>query len=171
MQARDASSLQEATNTDQACINAAPRLPDEKAKAWVGFLATHAQLTRCLDVGLGAEFGLSLSALEVLSRIAWQEQGQLRMSDLAHGALLSQSRVSRLVDELTARGLVERTSCPNDSRGVYAHITTPGRELVGRALEWHWEQVNERFFGSLTDEQIRELGAIWGEMLDRPDSA
>ena len=149
-------------------VNAAPRLPDEQARAWLGFLAVHADITRALDAGLGAEFGLSLSALEVLARLAWAPDGRLRMTDLALGALLSQSRVSRLVDQLAERGLIVRSTCPSDSRGVFAHITDPGRELIGRALEWHWAQVRTRFFATLSPDQVRELGDIWGGILGRP---
>jgi DNA-binding MarR family transcriptional regulator len=149
------------------CVNAVPRLPDDQAAAWVGFLAAHSEITHALDSGLNAEFGLSLSALEVLARVAWAGEGRLRISDLAQGALLSQSRVSRLVDELSGRGLVERVSCPSDSRGVFAQITAEGRELTGHALEWHWEQVRARFFAALSERQVKELGSIWRGMLGR----
>jgi DNA-binding MarR family transcriptional regulator len=152
-------------------VNAAPRLPDDQAAAWVGFLAAHSEITRALDAGLSAEFNLSLSALEVLARTAWASEGRMRISDLAEAALLSQSRVSRIVDQLEQRGLAERTSCPSDSRGVFADITEAGRELTGRALEWHWTQVRERFFASLSDRQVAELGKIWQQMLGRAPGA
>jgi DNA-binding MarR family transcriptional regulator len=142
-----------------------PRLAPEQQAAWVGFMATHAAIARALDNGLGAEFGLSASELDVLARLAEQESGQIRMSELGNGALLSQSRVSRIVDALELRGLVERTSCPSDSRGVFALITPQGRELTGRALQAHWSQVRERFFAQLEDEQIAQLGAIWRAIL------
>ena len=51
--------------------------------------------------------------------------------------------------------LVERISCPSDSRGVYAAITDAGRSLTDEALQWHWARVNERFFASLSDEQAK----------------
>jgi DNA-binding MarR family transcriptional regulator len=150
----------------EACAAAAaPRLPAGQAQAWVGFLAAHAELTRALDAGLANGFGLSLSELEVMAQIAWETEGSLRMSDIAEMALLSQSRVSRIVDQLEARGLVERVSCPSDSRGVFAQITEAGRELVSRALDWHWGQVQERFFATLSEAQVRELGAIWQGIL------
>jgi DNA-binding MarR family transcriptional regulator len=167
-------SITDAKNTDapahpaEVCLEAAPRLPDDKARAWVGFLAAHAELTRALDMGLSARFGLSLSALEVLARVVWEPEGRLRMSDLAEGALLSQSRVSRIVDSLEARGLLQRTSCPSDSRGVFARITEAGRELIAQALEWHWSEVEERFFSNLSGAQVGELGAIWDSVRGHP---
>ena len=149
----------------ESCVNAAPRLPAEQAAAWVGFLAAHTEITRALDAGLNAQFGLSLSALEVMARIAWESDGRLRMSDLAQGALLSQSRVSRIVDQLETRGLAERFACPSDSRVVFAGLTEAGRELIGRALEFHWLQVQERFFAALSTDQVLALGTIWKGVL------
>ncbi len=142
-----------------------PRLPEDQQAAWVGFMAAHAEIVRALEAGLGAEFGISVSALGVLARIAEESTGQVRMSDLAQGGLLSQSRVSRIVDTLELRGLVQRTSCPSDSRGVFALITPAGRELAARALHRHWAQVSERFFDPLEEGQVAELGAIWRAIL------
>jgi DNA-binding MarR family transcriptional regulator len=148
-------------------VPGAPRLPDVQERAWMGFLATHSELTRGLEAGLAERFGLSLSALEVLARVAWHPDGRLRMNDLACGALLSQSRVSRLVDQLAGRGLIERSACPSDSRGVYAHITDAGRELAGRALEFHFQEVRSRFVEPLEEEQLRLLGEVWEQLLGR----
>ncbi len=142
-----------------------PRLPAEEQAAWVGFMATHAGVVRALEAGLGGEFGISVGALEVLARLAAESSGQMRMTDLAQAGLLSQSRVSRIVDSLELRGLVERTSCPSDSRGVFALITPAGRELASKALRWHWAQVRERFFDPLTPGQVAQLGAVWDAIL------
>jgi DNA-binding MarR family transcriptional regulator len=155
-------------SASHACARGTPPLPDERSRAWVGFLAAHAEITRALDAGLASHFDLSLSALEVLARVAWEAAGRLRMSDLAERAMLSQSRVSRIVDQLEARGLIERVSCPSDSRGVYAAITDAGHALTDEALRWHWARVHERFFAPLSDEQVDELGSIWQAILGRP---
>lgn len=141
-----------------------PHLSESEAAAWVGLMATHAEIVRALDNGLGVRFGISVSALEVLARLTREPTGRSRMSVLAHAALLSPSRVSRLVDELEGRGLITRSSCPSDSRGVFAEITSQGRQLTQRALEWHSEEIRERFFNALDDRQVDELGAIWRDV-------
>jgi DNA-binding MarR family transcriptional regulator len=148
-------------------VDGVPRLPAAQQLAWVGFLAAHSEILRALDSGLAREFGLSVSALEVLAQLAADSEGQIRMSDLATGALLSQSRVSRIVDQLELRGLVRRTSCASDSRVVYALITPAGSELAGQALHWHWAQVQERFFARLDEDQVAALGLIWPAILGR----
>lgn len=169
----DLTDSQACTSCDGEVFSAGdvPRLPAQEQAAWVGFLAAHSEILRVLDAGLVSEFGLSLSALEVLARIARAGEGGLRMSELAQSALLSPSRVSRLVDLLQERHLVERSTCPSDSRGVFALITPDGHKLTNRALLWHWGQVRERFFEQLSEQQIKELGTIWESVLGRSISS
>src|SRR4051794_21455144 len=94
--------------------------PPAREAAWIGLLQAHAEFTRACDAALAAQHGLSLSAYEVLSRLAHAEGGHLRMSMLAERSGLSLSRVSRVIDMLEGRGLVARRSCPGDSRVVHA---------------------------------------------------
>jgi DNA-binding MarR family transcriptional regulator len=88
------------------------------------------------------------------------------MSEVAEEAMLSPSRVSRLVTELERRGLLERTSCLNDSRVVYAAITDGGRALIADVEELHFEGIERRFFSALSSEQISELAELWPRVLD-----
>jgi hypothetical protein len=85
-----------------------PQWSHEYAAAWIGLLATHRRLTRELDAELEAEHGLTLSGLELLARLASVDERRLRLSALAGEAGLSLSRVSRIVDTLEQRGLIER---------------------------------------------------------------
>ena len=45
-------------------------LTPEREAAWLGILQAHADVTRALDAALAQRHGLSLSAYEVLSRLA-----------------------------------------------------------------------------------------------------
>src|SRR4051795_2870066 len=84
--------------------------------AWIGLLETHKRLTRALDAELEAEHGLSLSGVECLGRLAAAENRAMRLSALATVTGLSLSRISRIVDTLESRQLVERRSSPDDAR-------------------------------------------------------
>lgn len=134
--------------------------------AWVGFLKAHSALVKALDADLIARHGLSLSAFEVLLRLSRSEEGYLRMSDVAQQAFLSQSRISRLVDQLVRDGLVERRACSRDSRVVYACITEQGRELLDRAEATHTAGVQQRFLSRLSAAERRQLGDIWRRILE-----
>jgi DNA-binding MarR family transcriptional regulator len=142
-------------------------LPD-RADAWIGFIRTHQQLLRSLDADLANRHGITLSAFEVLARVASGPEGGERITVLAEQAMLSQSRVSRLVDQLAARGLVTREPCATDSRVVHVVITPAGKELMREAQATHFDGVEERFFGKLSCTEIAQLASIFAK-LSTPD--
>jgi DNA-binding MarR family transcriptional regulator len=141
-------------------------LPPAREAAWIGLLQAHSELTRWLDAALGGAHGLTLSAYDVLSRVAHAEDGHLRMSMLAERSQLSLSRVSRVIDTLESRALVARRSCPGDSRVVHATITPEGQALVAQAQETFFQVIEERFLGRLSCDEIEQLGELLGRLLE-----
>jgi DNA-binding MarR family transcriptional regulator len=137
------------------------RWSDDSARAWIGLLETHKRLTRELDAELEAQHGLSLSALECLGRIAATDDNRMRLSALATETGLSLSRVSRIVDSLEDRGLVERHPCPGDGRAINAHLTDAGLTLAREAQSAHFAAVQERFFNQLSAEEVATLSAVF----------
>jgi DNA-binding MarR family transcriptional regulator len=129
--------------------------------AWIGLLETQKRLTRELDVLLDAQHGIGLSELEVLGRLAAAERRSLRVSTLAGATGLSVSRVSRLVDALERRGLVERRSCPDDGRAINAVLTEAGLGLARAAQADHFAAVQERFFDSLSEDEVATLASVF----------
>lgn len=142
----------------------APVLNDEQMDAWHGFLRTHAALVRELDVEMHAAHGLSLTQYEVLLLLARTDGGSRRMSDLADGALLSLSGLSRLVDRLVAMGLVERAQCPNDRRSSLACLTDAGRVRFAEAQPTHHEGVRRLFIDRLPAGSVDALNAAWAAL-------
>jgi DNA-binding MarR family transcriptional regulator len=134
---------------------------DTHADAWIGMLEAHKRLTRELESELEAEYGLSLSGVELLGRLAAAEERMLRLTDLAGRAGLSVSRVSRITDMLEARGLVERRPCPADARAKNAFLTDTGLELLRAAQATHFAGVEERFFDRLEDGEVEALASIF----------
>jgi DNA-binding MarR family transcriptional regulator len=142
-----------------------------EADAWIGLLETHKRLTRALDAELDAAHGLGLSTLELLSRLAAAGDGWPRLSTLAREAGLSLSRVSRHMDALERRGLVQRRRCATDSREVEAHLTAAGAALVAEAEAAHAAAVRERFFAQLSDEEAATLAQIFRRLAPRAAEA
>ena len=142
-------------------------LTPEREAAWLGILRAHAEVTRALDAALAGRHGLSLSAYEVLSRLARAEHGSKRMSDLAGCSPLSLSRVSRVIDSLEDRGLAARESCAVDSRVVHATITPAGQELLTAAQETFFATVDSRFLGRLSCDEVGLLGDIFGRLVEQ----
>jgi len=144
---------------------------DTHSDAWIGLLETHKQLTRALDAELEARHGLSLSSLELLGRLAAAEGRRLRLSTLAHQASLSLSRVSRIVDLLETRQLVERQTCPKDARAVEAHLTAAGLQLAREAQATHFASVQRRFFDALEPGELEALAHVFGRLSPRAAGA
>jgi DNA-binding MarR family transcriptional regulator len=143
----------------------------QHADAWIGLLETHKQLTRALDAELESRYGLSLSALELLARLAAAADRCLRLSALAMQSGLSLSRVSRIAVTLETRGLIERTPCHEDARAVEAHLTPAGLTLMREAQGTHFASVQERFFDALRPGELETLATVFGRFSPRAAEA
>ncbi len=144
----------------------ATRLTEPEMAAWTGFLRAHARVMRRLDRELEEECALSLAQYDVLIHLARAPHKRLRMTDLADQVLLSRSGLTRLVDRLVTLGLVERSACPSDARGVYAVITEEGLARFQTASVVHLRGVREHVIGRLDADEQRCLAATMGKLLD-----
>jgi DNA-binding MarR family transcriptional regulator len=107
-------------------------------ETWRGVAQCHARVSAALDRALEREHGIGLSEFEVLERLATTgDKDGRRMQDLAEAVCLSQSALSRLIGRLEGAGLVLRTMCADDRRGIYAHITDEGRARWEAARPTH----------------------------------
>ena len=141
-------------------------LSPQQALAFAGLLESGRRLTRELEGELEAEHGLSFSALGLLGRLAAAPARTLRLTVLAQDMGLSLSRVSRIVDALESRGLLEREQCPADARAINAHLTTGGAALARRAQATHRVGVQRLFFERLDEQQVATLAAVFTNLLD-----
>ena len=57
---------------------------------------------------------------EILVTLEARPTAAVRMSELADAVHQSRSRLTHTITRMEGRGLVERTSCPTDRRGVWA---------------------------------------------------
>jgi DNA-binding MarR family transcriptional regulator len=137
------------------------RWSDTHAAAWVGLLETHKRLTRELEAELQAAHGLHISGLELLSRLATAEDRTLGLTTLADAAGLSLSRVSRILDTLEQRGLVERRTDTDDTRAKKAWLTPQGLELLRAAQKTHFAGVERLFFDRVPDEDVETLARVF----------
>ncbi|MBV9793957.1 MAG: MarR family transcriptional regulator [Actinobacteria bacterium] len=84
----------------------------------------------------------------------------MRLSELNRHVLLSQPALSRLVDRLAERGLVDRCTDPADGRGVRLSLTPAGQAVqrqVGRA---HARTVARAMTAGLTHDELGQLEAL-----------
>lgn len=138
------------------------RWKSEARDAFVGLLQTHRRLVREMDADLERRHGLSFTAFEVLIRLASESERMLRLSELADGAGLSLSRISRVVDQLERQEWVERRACSSDRRGVHAYLTGSGLQKLREAQQSHFAGVEELFFSRVDETEIAMLAEIFG---------
>ncbi|WP_367325189.1 MarR family winged helix-turn-helix transcriptional regulator [Streptomyces sp. HUAS ZL42] len=115
---------------------------------WRDILSVHARTMCEIDRALHPH-GLGASDFEVLDILAAEsprEGDQCRVQNLAGRVHLSQSALSRLIGRLEKDGLVERSVCVEDRRGVWVALTSKGRELHAAVLPLQ-RQVLERMLG------------------------
>jgi Transcriptional regulators len=101
--------------------------------------------------------GLPLSWYEVLLSLHEAPGEQLRMHRLADSLLLSRSAVTRFIDRMEAAGLVARTGCPRDGRGVNVTLTVEGRHRFAAAAPIHLEGISRRFGAFLSREEAEVI--------------
>ncbi|MBZ6252517.1 MarR family transcriptional regulator [Streptomyces olivaceus] len=103
---------------------------------WRGILSVHAR-TMCEIDRVLHPHGLGASDFEVLDLLVTEgpEDGaQCRVQNLVGRVHLSQSALSRLIARLEKDGLVKRSMCAEDRRGVYVALTRRGRDLHSQVL-------------------------------------
>jgi DNA-binding MarR family transcriptional regulator len=127
-------------------------------EAWESLLTAHAVLMK----RFAAEdiWGdVSMREYDVLYTLS-KCDGPIRLGELHRHVLLSQPALSRLVERLTERGLVERTADPSDGRGIRLSLTDAGRERQRRVGGRHAVSVARQVAGRLTEAEMRQLDAI-----------
>ena len=72
--------------------------------AWAGVLKVHAALVPALDRRLQRRHALPLTWYDVLLELNSAPERRLTMSELGDRAVVSRTRVSRVVDELVRQG-------------------------------------------------------------------
>src|SRR2546430_17167503 len=104
----------------------ADELP-EVVSVWRALAATDAVVSAALERDLGERHGLGVSEFEVLERLAEDAEHKFRVQELAESVHLSQSALSRLIGRLEQHGLVQRSLCDLDRRGLSVCPTPAGR--------------------------------------------
>lgn len=143
-------------------------LSPEELAAWGGLLRAHSTLIAQLDAELERSHGLTLGDYDVLVQLSKAPDRMLRMSELADVVLLTRSGLTRLVDRLERRGLVERRKCPSDARGLLAVLTDEGLRRFEEARPAHLEGVRRLFLDLLEPDDLDCLARVWKRIAAGP---
>ncbi len=126
--------------------------------AWEALLSAHASLIK--------EFGaqdvwdeLSMREYDVLYTLSKCPE-PVRLGELNRHVLLSQPALSRMVDRLVARGLIERKPDPADGRGVLLSLTYAGQVRQREVGRRHARSVARALTDGLSRDELAQLEAI-----------
>jgi DNA-binding MarR family transcriptional regulator len=131
--------------------------------AWSALLRVHAALVPVLDAELQAAHGLPITWYDVLLELNAAPGRRMTMGELGAAAVVSRSRVSRVVDELVRAGLVAREVNPDDRRSAYAVLTDVGRRRLRAAAPTYLAGIDRHFTSHLTAAEARTVA----DALDR----
>lgn len=143
-----------------------PSPTSTEVATWRSFITAYSRVTAILERELLAERDMPLSWYDVLVVLQEAPDKRLRMHDLAEQVLLSRAGLTRLVDRMTAAGLVERVPCAEDRRGTWVRITPAGQEANLAAASVHLAGVHEHFTGRLNAKEMAGLKATCERVLE-----
>ncbi|MEK0156410.1 MarR family winged helix-turn-helix transcriptional regulator [Arthrobacter oryzae] len=126
------------------------------AETWESLFRAQVAVMRRLQSGPAFK-ALAVNEYDVLFTLSRCPSGWLRLNELNDNVLLSQSSLSRLVERLEKRGLVERMPAPQDGRGVLLKLTDAGRDLQKQIGREHVRDISALMTPALTSSEQREL--------------
>jgi DNA-binding MarR family transcriptional regulator len=121
---------------------------------WIALARVRGAVGGRLAQRLDAELGMLPEDVELLMRLEAAPEQRLRMVDVSSALGLSRSGVTRLVDRLAERDLVERAACPKDRRVIYCGLTQAGRDAVAEAAPLLAAGAEEHLAAHLTEREL-----------------
>ncbi|WP_427007019.1 MarR family winged helix-turn-helix transcriptional regulator [Pseudarthrobacter sp. H2] len=126
------------------------------AETWESLFRAQVAVMRRLQAGPAFK-SLAINEYDVLFTLSRCPSGWLRLNELNDHVLLSQSSLSRLVERLGKRGLVDRMPAPDDGRGIRIQLTEAGWELQKQIGREHVRDIAALVSPALTAEEQQEL--------------
>ena len=145
------------TQTSTRPSRPATRIDDPSVRTWRAMLELHADLIAELEREFIARHGLTVSEFDVLANLS--PRAGMRHGELASRVILTRTALTRLIDRLVTRGLVERSAVSGDQRGVLVSLSDEGRRVRRAAMRTN-TQVVRRAFAGLDPDQTRHLGEL-----------
>ncbi|MFS0852963.1 MarR family winged helix-turn-helix transcriptional regulator [Microbacterium sp. 179-I 3D4 NHS] len=111
---------------------------------------------------------LGQAEYDVLLTVTRAPEMTARLRDITANMLISQPSVSRLVDRMVTRGLVEKCPDPEDGRGSLIRATDAGVRAFRAVATVHGRSIAQRM-SALDDDELRTLQSLT-QKLRRPAS-
>ncbi|WPO87041.1 MarR family winged helix-turn-helix transcriptional regulator [Herbiconiux sp. KACC 21604] len=127
--------------------------------AWESLFRAQVTVMRQLATEFPTDI-VSLNEYDVMFNLFIQPKKVLRIRDLGEKVLLTQPSISRLVDRLVARGILEKNDDPTDGRGTLVGLTEHGVTMYRQAAVQHAQSISTHMSGHLSPEELDELARL-----------
>jgi DNA-binding MarR family transcriptional regulator len=127
--------------------------------AWESLFRAQVGVMRALAAEFPTDL-LTLNEYDVLFNLSRQPERSARLRDINDLVLISQPSVSRLVDKLMKRGLVEKCPDANDGRGTIVRLTDEGFALYRQVALLHVKVISRVLGAHLDDGDLSTLKAL-----------
>jgi DNA-binding MarR family transcriptional regulator len=135
------------------------------AETWESLFRAQVAVMRRLQAGKAFK-NVAINEYDVLFTLSRCPSGWLRLNELNDHVLLSQSSLSRLVERLEKRGLVDRMPAPDDGRGVLLKLTEEGAALQKEIGREHVRDISNLVGTALTAAEQKELQRLTEKLRD-----
>lgn len=130
---------------------------ETQSRAWIGLVKAQQSLVSKVEAELKKAGFPQLSWYDVLWELESAKDGSLRLNEIGSRVLLDKYNVTRLIHRLEEEGLVSRSKCPVDGRGVFACITDKGKRLRRQMWEVYEKVVRENFLTKYNRKELIEF--------------
>lgn len=138
--------------------------PEADREAWNAFRKAAGSVISQVDADLQQHLKVGYTDIDALLQLSSSDEQCLRMAPLARAVSRSPSALTRLVDRLEERSLVERKR--NSPTDVSVEVTPQGLELLDDAAPLILAQVEERFWSRLTPDERDALSSICRKLIE-----
>lgn len=131
------------------------------SEAWRTYFEGSAMLAAALERRLKEACGLDLADFNVLLLLSEADGERMRMGTLARQIAFAPGRLTYRMQQMEAKGWVQREASVADRRGTDAVLTDAGRRTLRKARPLHARHVEELFLSRITDDDAARLEGIF----------
>lgn len=131
--------------------------PTVPSDAWATFFKTFQRLHQSMELELKRADLPNLEVYDILWTLEQASEHRLRFFDLAEQVYLARFNITRLCQRLQEQGLITKSQCPEDKRGLYAQLTAKGLKLRQQMWQVYGAQIQKKFSRHLSPPQHQQL--------------
>lgn len=133
------------------------KLSKKAIQAWIALHRAQRLLLETVEKSLKQAGLPPLAWYDVLLELHREKSSGLRQFEIGDKILLNKHNLSRLIDRLENKGLLERYESEEDGRGNLVRITHQGEQMLKQIWPVYSQTIVDNFGNKLTSHESEEL--------------